>query len=1086
MRGLAPVLRLLLASCLAATSASAAITDVAYPPGATANIINVVTAHGATGNDTTDDTAAFEAAISAALNSPDRYSAIKIIYVPNGTYYISRTLQNRIAIDGAWDTGNRWRAGFHLQGESQSGTIIRLANSATGFGDVNRPKPVIQTGSENPKEKLRARVTSLTRSGTVATAVSAYHNLAVGMSVSITGASDANYNGIKTVAAVPDANTFTYTIVNTAAAAPTGTIRFIRLVSSLTRSGGTVATVTYPNHGFAIGDQVIMSGATETYFNKGAYITSVTPNTFTYSVANGADATATGWIIFSTYTDGELNEAFRHYIRNLTVDVGSGNPGAIGIDYICNNRGGIYDVIIKSSDTNKVGYAGIAMDREWPGPALIKNVRVIGFDTGITMINQAQYGMLLENVSLENQRVLGIKLGKNTLTARKLKSVNTVPVIQTTNPTATDGDRAHLSLLDCAFSGATSGTAISGRAKTYIRNLTSTGYTTVLDDQGTNNRDIAGNSPTSTPKLVAEHFTYGVNEEFAASIDGSIRLPVEETPEHNTLDFTKWTAVPAPTGSDDLAGIQTAINTGNEIVYFRQGVYSVSDTIVVSGNVRKIIGLCAGLKPTASFPADGRPLIRFTGAGADATILQYLRIIGDIEHDSARTLAIVNCDFSQYRNTTQGTGKVHFEDVIGFTVNIPHPQSVWARQLNLEIHYEDYNGYYYTQTGGRAWLLGYKTEGSLNSRILYNDASWIELQGGFFYVTNSGPASTTSPMIVNLEGNLSANYKVADTETRNFSVHVRDTRAGVTSDFTSSEVANGRNCTLYSGALALYPANGSVEIANDSTDGTVLADAVRYTRVLAPELIIDNNSATQITTSGSWLVGNAAGAPGFHGTNYLHDNSANKSLCFARYTPNLAATSTYNVYAKWSAYSNRSSAVPYQIRHADGTSVVYVNQKGSTGGNWVLLGAYRFQRGQSGFVEISNQGTTDYVVADGVRFVDTAATASLTIDNADPTKVALIGAWTAATSPAGYQGSNYVHDGNAGQNTKSVVFSPGSLAAGTYVIDTWWPGADITRATNAAHIIMHGFGSSTTLVNQRVAPPAPWQNLGTFEVEANP
>lgn len=54
------------------------------------------------------------------------------------------------------------------------------------------------------------------------------------------------------------------------------------------------------------------------------------------------------------------------------------------------------------------------------------------------------------------------------------------------------------------------------------------------------------------------------------------------------------------------------------------------------------------------------------------------------------------------------------------------------------------------------------------------------------------------------------------------------------------------------------------------------------------------------------------------------------------------------------------------------------------------------------------------------------------------------------------------------------------------MVDTWWPGADITRATNAAHIIAHGFGSTTTLVNQNVAQPAPWKNLGTYEDEANP
>ena len=40
---------------------------------------------------------------------------------------------------------------------------------------------------------------------------------------------------------------------------------------------------------------------------------------------------------------GGGNQAFRHLIANLTVDVGARNPGAIGIDYIANNVGALCD-----------------------------------------------------------------------------------------------------------------------------------------------------------------------------------------------------------------------------------------------------------------------------------------------------------------------------------------------------------------------------------------------------------------------------------------------------------------------------------------------------------------------------------------------------------------------------------------------------------------------------------------------------------------------------------------------------------------------------------------------------------------------
>ena len=45
---------------------------------------------------------------------------------------------------------------------------------------------------------------------------------------------------------------------------------------------------------------------------------------------------------------GGGNEAFRHSIINLTVDVGSGNAGAIGISYLVSNRGSLEDVTVRS------------------------------------------------------------------------------------------------------------------------------------------------------------------------------------------------------------------------------------------------------------------------------------------------------------------------------------------------------------------------------------------------------------------------------------------------------------------------------------------------------------------------------------------------------------------------------------------------------------------------------------------------------------------------------------------------------------------------------------------------------------------
>jgi hypothetical protein len=70
-------------------------------------------------------------------------------------------------------------------------------------------------------------------------------------------------------------------------------------VSSLTRSGGTATLTTSTPHGFATGQKVVISGATQTDYN-GAFTVTVTSTTqFTYTVANSPATPATGTILIA-------------------------------------------------------------------------------------------------------------------------------------------------------------------------------------------------------------------------------------------------------------------------------------------------------------------------------------------------------------------------------------------------------------------------------------------------------------------------------------------------------------------------------------------------------------------------------------------------------------------------------------------------------------------------------------------------------------------------------------------------------------------------------------------------------------------
>ena len=100
------------------------------------------------------------------------------------------------------------------------------------------------------------------------------------------------------------------------------------------------------------------------------------------------------------------------------------------------------------------------------------------------------------------------------------------------------------------------------------------------------------------------------------------------------------------------------------------------------------------------------------------------------------------------------------------------------------------------------------------------------------------------------------------------------------------------------------------------------------------------------------------------------------------------------------------------------------------------------------------------------------------VDNADPSRVQLTGAWTSSSSVAGYYGTNYLHDGNTAKGTKSVLFQPDVPACGSYRVYLRWA-ADANRSTNTPVDINGGDGLHTVTVNQATNNGL-WNLVGTF------
>jgi len=429
------------------------------------------------------------------------------------------------------------------------------------------------------------------------------------------------------------------------------------------------------------------------------------------------------------------NKAFRNTIEGLTVDVGSGNPGAVGIDYIANNRGAIRNVVVRSSDPKRAGFAGIRMTRSWPGPSILRNVTIEGFDSGLKT-GQSQYSITAENLVLKGQLKQGIDTGIQSLALRKVTSLNAVPAISCRKG-------ALVVMLDSELTGGTSGTgaieAENGSA-IYLRNVRASGYSFAAK--------VAGGQ--SAPAQVTEWSSIEVQGPAAASRKGLL-LPVEEFPEPVVSNPASWKSVGVPSGGDDAKRIQAILDSGSPVVYFPQGGaagtaprYKLGASLLVPDQVERIYGSETYLEYVNGFKG---PAFKIAGNGSKPLVIEHLNVGGQptIEHTGKRTLAVrhANLGGSAYA-AIPGAGKFFEEDCMGSRYNFAKGQFVWMRQVNAEFQNEQI-----VNDGATLWILGYKTENgggkktTLGTEIVTRHGGKTEVLGGILYALSRGTDSTT-------------------------------------------------------------------------------------------------------------------------------------------------------------------------------------------------------------------------------------------------------------------------------------------------------------------------------------------------------
>lgn len=174
------------------------------------------------------------------------------------------------------------------------------------------------------------------------------------------------------------------------------------------------------------------------------------------------------------------------------------------------------------------------------------------------------------------------------------------------------------------------------------------------------------------------------------------------------------------------------------------------------------------------------------------------------------------------------------------------------------------------------------------------------------------------------------------------------------------------------------------------------------------DVVVDDESVGAFRTTGTWSRATGQAGHPYYGVSY-RSAPAGPGDRTASWQVDVPVTGEYHVLAWAVAHANRASDAPFTVHHAGGATTVRVDQRGQARvvgdtrpGVWVDLGAYRFEAGAAGRVELSNDAD-GFVIADAVMVTrDTVpgAVPDVTAAASGPSSAAV--SWAAVAGADGY------------------------------------------------------------------------------------
>ncbi len=609
---------------------------------------------------------------------------------------------------------------------------------------------------------------------------------------------------------------------------------------------------------------------------------------------------------------------FRNSVRDLTLEVGAGNPMAIGLQFNASNQGTVKRVRIKGPAESAIGL-DLSASAE-VGPCLISDLEIDGFDVGVQTRFQTA-SQTLEHMKLSNQGSVGWRnLDAQTVFGRDW-------TIQGAENPVVNTAEGRLLLTDSEITGNGSASpAIANQKAVYLRNIETTGYDAAVSNNLTAGR---GNEGFAADRII-EYWANGITGSRRGGAfklfdtpDTMLGLEVRDSPEVPWQKQELWDGPQNHGGSpdddvDDTQAIQAAIDSGARTVYLPRGTWRIEGEVSLPGSLVHFLGTEARI-------AGGGSLV-IVGDSADPLFVERLEN-ADVElvHRSGRVAVLQHLLGANYSAESSDAGDVYMNDITASTIAFKQ-QRVWARQLNLESEpSERGRDAKLTNEGGQVWVLGLKTEDG-GTHIKTTDGGSTELYGAL----HVGGADA-EPRFVTIDSAFSGALVKGGSDL------VSETRNGTTREGNFGQAD----------ALVAY-------------DASVIQDRVA---------IVDSEDSAGVTRTGAWQESGSIPG-GFLGESFLF--AAAGATASVTYAPTLAM-GTYEVFARWVSdrsgqnHSGHTADAKYVVRDGSGTTEVTLDQR-TGGGHWVSLGSFTTNGSSDGLTVTLAAGASGTVIADAIRF----------------------------------------------------------------------------------------------------------------------